>query len=166
MEVAIAIVIAGVVALIARRLFETAVTTASALEREANGQEATWESWIALRELAWQAWTPGPDSVALAGDARHTSFLSRCLSGGGWQEPCRATITLADSAGWCRMSIATSMRKRMVSEPVARCRLLYLVDPANGGLWAPVWTLKNTLPLALGIVQGPDTAIVRLGPPT
>lgn len=128
-------------------------------ERAINGERL-------LRRLVAQM---EPDSNAtggLVGDTTHAEFDAWCDVPDGWQERCRARIEIVpDSAsGGARFVASSSTGLRAVLlQWRDRSTLCYLLDAADGGRWRADWDGRLSLPLAIGVVTGPDTLLVPVG---
>lgn len=162
-EVLVALVIGALVVLGARVLLEglsegatRTIAAAARVDREANGE-------MLLRDLAGRLEVGTSDSARFAGGPTWTTFDSWCDTPGGWQERCRVTLLVhVDPSGSSLVALAAGDSVALLHRD-ALLELRYLDDPRAGGRWFVSWGEGITAPLALGVVAGDDTLIVRIG---
>lgn len=163
-ELMVALVISAVVVLGARMLLEQlgdsahrTVTAATRADRAANGERL-------LRDLAARLEIGTADTMRFSGEPGTATFSSWCDVPSGWQERC--TVTLVASSDGGRASLAARLDR---GEPItllvrdAPIELRYLDDPRAGGRWFTNWGAGITAPLAIAVISGADTLIVRIG---
>lgn len=163
-EVMVALVVSAVVVLGARMLLEQLGesahrTTAAATraDRAANGERL-------LRDLAGRLEIGTTDAMRFSGEPQTASFSSWCDVPSGWQERCTVTLVATNEAG--RASLAARFEGGGAITLLVRdapIELRYLDDPRAGGRWFTDWGAGITAPLAVAVISGADTLIVRIG---
>ena len=163
-ELMVALVVSAIVVLGARMLLEQlgesahrTVAAATRADRAANGERL-------LRDLAGRLEIGTTDAARFSGEPATASFSSWCDVASGWQERC--AVTLAVSSDGSRASLAARFDG---GDPItllvrdAPIELRYLDDPRAGGRWFADWGAGITAPLAIAVISGADTMIVRIG---
>lgn len=162
-EVMVALTISAIVLLGARMLLEQlgdnasrTVDAAAARDREANGERL-------LRDLAGRL-EVGTDGVTqFSGEANAMRFSSWCDVPSGWQERCAIAFVVRQenthSTLVATFASGDSITLLTRPQPIA---LRYLDDPRAGGRWFVSWGAGITAPLAVAVVCGADTMIVRI----
>jgi prepilin-type N-terminal cleavage/methylation domain-containing protein len=165
-ELLVAMLVGGMAIAGARLVFVTLAdqadritAVAGDLDRVANGERI-------LRALVGRMEIGSTPSTGFGGDAGRTTFTSWCDVPDGWQERCRVTLAVApvDSAGRTHVLAAIIENGEaipLLSAPTIGLR--YLGDASNGGVWYSVWSRGITAPIAIGVITGADTMIVRIG---
>jgi prepilin-type N-terminal cleavage/methylation domain-containing protein len=180
-EVLIALAIGGMVLLGAHALLTALAdeehrisATAAVTDAAANGERL-------LRALVGQIEVGTDESAPFEGTPAAARFTTWCEVPAGWQERCAVTLAIESAAG---DSLANDLHdgathfSRAARALVARFAdgravvldravepdgLRYLESAAHGGHWFRVWGAGITAPLALGVLRGRDTLIVRIG---
>lgn len=98
----------------------------------------------------------------LRGTPSAVAFDSRCVTPHGWSERCHVSVRPNDHDG-LEIALDAQGRVRTLDIPVQGRRFVYLLSAAEGGTWLPEWNFALTLPAALGVVQGSDTILIRIG---
>ena len=163
-ELMVALVVGAVVVLGARVLLEQlgdsahrTVMAAARADRDANGERL-------LRDLAGRLEVGTSEGMRFAGEPATTSFNSWCDTPSGWQERCAVALAAREHGNRFAL-VATfapgdSVTLLVRDEPI---ELRYLDDPRAGGRWFTSWGAGITAPLALAVISGADTMIVRIG---
>ena len=169
LEVMVAAVLAATVLLGARVVYETlaAATHDIARVERIDTEVRTGEAALA-RMVAQVDVSPGPATDpqrTFGGDESHASFVSWCARPGGWEASCavtlRATSDTARGGGAVTAESSVGERGRVTTAhpPVLR----YLLDARAGGTWLRNWPTGPTAPIAIGVVAGRDTLVLRVG---
>jgi prepilin-type N-terminal cleavage/methylation domain-containing protein len=160
MEVIVALLVGSMLIVGARTLLIQMGETADRMQARAMRETAAANAERLLRWTVLQLDGRKP----LTGTSSVATFRSWCDMPAGWQEPCEITLTFV-GAGEARTLIMQQGPGRTlpVREGVVGGRLIYLHDAGHGGIWLPEWRLRLTHPLALGLVAGGDTLIIRIG---
>lgn len=163
-ELMVALVVSAIVVLGARMLLEQlgesahrTVAAATRADRAANGERL-------LRDLAGRLEIGTSDAMRFSGEPAAASFSSWCDVASGWQERC--AVTLVARAEGNRFALVASFASGdsvMLLVRDAPIELRYLDDPRAGGRWFTSWGAGITAPLALAVIAGADTMIVRIG---
>lgn len=189
LEVIVAVAASGVILLSARLLFESIADGAGHLAREVRASDNEANGEALLRDVLRGVERRPADSadttdLVMEGDERETRFDTRCHVPGGWTAPCRALLRAGrdastDSFATDEFGLAAAegladgltltLDVRSVGSvilPIAMSgarSLLYLETAEAGGVWRRRWDATARPPLAIGIVRGEDTLIVRVG---
>ena len=163
-ELMVALVVSAVVVLGARTLLEQlgesahrTIAAAARADRAANGERL-------LRDLVGRLEVGTSDATRFAGEPATASFSSWCDVPSGWQERCSVTLVATNAEG--RASLAARLEPGDSVTVLVRdapIELRYLDDPRAGGRWFTSWGAGITAPLAIGVISGGDTMIVRIG---
>jgi prepilin-type N-terminal cleavage/methylation domain-containing protein len=165
-EVMVALTVGALVLATARAILvalgdgaERMATASLELERKSNSERL-------MRSLTGRLVVgDGPDRFeGEPGRARFTSF---CEVPEGWLERCTVEYSAESNAGSSCVVLSTLVgdereQLTVLSGP-DRAQLIYLSDARNGGTWLIRWGTSITAPLAIGIVSGPDTTVLRIG---
>jgi prepilin-type N-terminal cleavage/methylation domain-containing protein len=163
-EIVIALSIGGIVLLAARQLLTELADGATRVghhsmlgDREANGERL-------LRELFARLEVSPDSGRAFGGDPSRVSFSSWCDTPDGWQERC-AVVVASGGSGTAHMLTAALPNGGTISllTRESAVTIAYLRDPGNGGVWLDRWPDGISAPVAIGIVAGSDTMLVRIG---
>ena len=163
-EMMVALLISGMVVLGARMMLEqlgdSAIRTiarSTRADREANGERL-------LRDLAGRLDVGSDASTGFSGEPGTAHFGSWCDVPSGWQEPCRVALVVVDR-GQRSTLIATFAPNDSVTLLVREhpMQLRYLGEPRAAGRWFISWGAGITAPLAIAVISGTDTMIVRIG---
>lgn len=163
-EVMVALLISAIVLLGARMLLEQLGENASRTVAAAARAAAAANGEQMLRDLAGRLEIGTDGSTQFSGESNAVRFGSWCDTPSGWQERCAVAIVVRqDDSRW--NVVATFAPRDSVtllarSEPI---ELRYLDDPRAGGRWFVSWGAGITAPLAIAVVSGSDTTIVRIG---
>lgn len=99
-----------------------------------------------------------------SGTPSAASFISTCLSLHGWDEPCRASLTVSSHSSVSALFVATGgNRPSAVLRGAAQMRLIYFDESSAEPRWLDSWESSTALPAAVGIVQARDTLAFRVG---
>jgi prepilin-type N-terminal cleavage/methylation domain-containing protein len=161
MEVIVALLVASMLILGARTLLVQVGDSASRMQLRVEMEMTGANAERLLRWTVLQLDGREP----LSGTPSSVTFTSWCDMPAGWQEPCSITLSFVGPPEARTLLLqhepGTTIRLR---EGVIDGKFTYLRSAAYGGTWLPEWQLRLTFPLALGIVDGGDTLIVRIGP--
>ena len=163
-EVMVALLISAIVLLGARMLLEQlgenasrTVAAAARADADANGEQM-------LRDLAGRLEIGTDGSTQFSGESNAARFASWCDTPSGWEERCAVAIVVTQqetlSALVATFAPGDSITLLTRAEPI---ELRYLDDPRAGGRWFVSWGAGITAPLAIAVLSGSDTTIVRIG---
>lgn len=162
-EIVVALLVSAVVVLGARMLLEqlgdsTSRTVGNAArgDRDANGEQL-------LRDLVRRLEVGTPGAARFAGEPDSASFSSWCDVPAGWQERCVVVIRVHPSPIGTTLSLSATGIGSQQIRAAAQIELRYLDDAAAGGRWFRSWGAGITAPLAIGLLTGSDTTILRIG---
>jgi hypothetical protein len=184
--VLIALALGGMLLLGARALLENVADqehriaeTAAAVDAEMNGERL-------LRALAGGLEVGTDESAPFEGTPTNVQFSTWCDRPQGWQARCDVMLLvdtidvsrpdvsrLSDAAYGATLRTAHGSRVLVarfadgLTVPllygVRADAFRYLVSASSGGTWFRNWGRGITAPLAIGILRGCDTLIVRIG---
>jgi prepilin-type N-terminal cleavage/methylation domain-containing protein len=163
LEVMVALALSALLLLGARALLEQVgdaaahiAGSAAAVDHDANAERL-------LRALAGRA-EPPRAGEEVVGTPQGVRFATWCETPAGWLERCSATLAVLRVDGAPALAVqAGTGDPVMVRRGLRSGHLLYLRDPAEGGVWAPTWRSGVSVPVAFGVVLDGDTLIVRVG---
>jgi prepilin-type N-terminal cleavage/methylation domain-containing protein len=165
-ELLVAIMIAGIVLLGARALWESLAESVDQMHQHAIVAERVANGERLLRSLLGRLEVGTLPTREFAGDERHTTFTTWCDVPAGWQERCQAEVAIEPDSVASRLRLVARLSTGEVialQRGFSRGALRYLNDPISGGMWFRIWGHGITAPLAIGIITDSDTAIVRIG---
>lgn len=159
-ELMIAVVL-GAGILLAGRLLLEQVTSSShtIIETQAAAEQRLWREET-LRELFRNIEIATNDSFTFGGNERTLSFTTWCDSAAGLRGRCQVTLTL--DTVLAMTSTSDSGHVILASDSVPGV-FRYLNDVQNGGQWLRGWGQGITIPLAVGVIFGHDTTVLRIG---
>ena len=159
-ELMVALVVSAVVVLGARQLLEQlgesahrTVAAVARADRAANGERL-------LRDLAGRLEVGTSDAARFSGGPGETRFASWCAVPSGWEERCTVSLVARGSSLVASFGGADTLTLLTRDAPI---ELRYLDDPRAGGRWFTSWGTGITAPLAIAVISGADTMIVRIG---
>lgn len=159
-ELMVALVVSAVVVLGARQLLEQlgesahrTVVVAARADRAANGERL-------LRDLAGRLEIGRNAAARFSGETGETRFASWCEVPSGWEERCTVSLVARGTSLVASFGGADTLTLLVRDAPI---ELRYLDDPRAGGRWFTSWGAGITAPLAIAVIAGGDTTIVRIG---
>jgi len=160
----VALALAGLVLASAHRIIAEIDDSGKTLADDARRADARANGDRLLRLLVGRA-EARPDSLRrFRGDEQAASFDSWCESAGGWLERCRVDLSLGlagdSSVVTARLSTREAIMLRAFAGPAS---FRYFGRDSAGTQWKTTWGRSITAPLALGILFGDDTLVVRIG---
>lgn len=162
-EIMVALLLSAIVVLGARMLLEQlgdstsrTVRGAARADRDANGEQL-------LRDLVRRLEVGTPATAPFAGEPDSASFSSWCDMPAGWQERCTVVIRAEPTASGMTLSVSAGGMGTQHIRTDKHVELRYLDDAAAGGRWFRSWGAGITAPLAIGLLTGSDTTILRIG---
>ena len=163
-EILVAMVIASMAMLAARSLVEELGDGAARIVRHARDSDEEANAEHLLRELAHRLEVGTDDSSRFAGRERIARFTSWCEVARGWLERCRVTLAVDTHGRQPVLAASLSTGEVLVlRRDFALAELRYLADAGGGGRWFRTWEEGVTAPLAIGVIVGLDTLILRIG---
>lgn len=162
-ELVVALGISGIVLLAAHGLSATIGEAGARARLVASNHNAARNAERTLREMVGQI-EVGPDSDGrFTGTPAATEFQTWCMSPGGWEEPCRVRLELEPRQGTAELAAMYGGRRLVLRRGALPARLVYLESPDGGGTWAPAWGASIRPPLAVLVVLGRDSLLLRIG---
>lgn len=117
-----------------------------------------------LRELFRNVEVGTSDSATFGGDERTMHFTSWCDSAAGLRSRCDVSLAIDTAVTAVLSTAATAPEGRItLARDTVTGTFLYLGDAHNGGQWFRTWGTSITAPIAVGIVFGLDTTVLRIG---
>lgn len=149
-EVLVAVVVTGTIALLAHQLFGAAVDGSRRLEETRHRLDRQGNAHDLLRDV-FLALDIGADSAGpFKGDLQRLRFSSWMPVSDGWNE--RRTVELALDRG--RWTAALGGEPRLVlvlADSVSSVGLDYLLEPGADAHWVTVWHSPVSAPLAVRV---------------
>lgn len=174
LEVLVAVMIAATVLLAADVVFEQLADSRSVISRSAieidreRNASSTLSSWVAQADVSPRS--PGAQPRSFGGDETSATFTSWCLAPGGWERECEVTLHVAKDTGDTSdtspatiIAIASTGDSVQLTMHGTGIAIRYLLDAQGGGHWLRSWGTGPTTPLAIGVVSGADTLVLRIG---
>ena len=185
-EVVVAIALAGIVLLGARRMLEGLADAADRVNRSAEEADADGNADRLLRDLAGRLEVGTREAHDFSGAETDSHFTSWCDVPDGWQERCDVRVAIDSVGGTPALTMTlTTGTVREPADSAAGGRMIvlrrgfrsgtfrYLNRPDTGGVWFVAWGHGISAPLALAIIldhgraagdkRMTDTLIVRFG---
>jgi hypothetical protein len=155
----VAIVLGAGILMGGRLLLEQITLSGQTLaERQTNTEDEIHREQT-LRDLFRNVEVGTSDSLTFGGADHTMAFTTWCDSANGLRGQCRVTLTLD--------SLVTATSNTGLLDVLVRDSTIgafrYLNDARNGGQWFRNWGRGITVPLAVGIVFGRDTTVLRIG---
>jgi prepilin-type N-terminal cleavage/methylation domain-containing protein len=150
LEVLVAVVLTGTVALLAHQLFAAAVDGSRRVEQARRRLDREGNARAFLRD-ALLALEVGADSVgSFEGEPRRLRFSSRLPTSDGWDE--RRTVDLALAGGRWTAALGDESGTRLVlADSVRSVGLDYLLVPGADAHWVMDWHSPVSAPLAVRV---------------
>lgn len=143
-ELMVALLLTGMVLLIARALFAQVMVGADAIERDrVAGAHRRDREWLLEACRGIEVGTPG--TTGFSGTAQKAAFTTRVLSSRGWTELRPAEVTL-DGDG---LRVRAGGIDLQLVDSIGAGGLDYLADPEGGGGWVVGWESPVSAPLAI-----------------
>ena len=162
-EVLVATVVASIVVLAARGLYDALTSHLERVARVALEADTQANGERMLRQVVRDVEAHIDADSSFVGDASSASFVSSCQSAWGWLERRHATLSVVDSARWSLVVIRCAPQDSAivlrVSGPVA---LRYLTSEEEGSAWVESWSAGRMPPRAIGIQTASNTVILPL----
>jgi prepilin-type N-terminal cleavage/methylation domain-containing protein len=161
-EVLVALALSAIVVLGARGLLEGMMGQAHGIVRAAYTADSLANVDLTVHRLIGNLALAQGDAPSFDGDERSARFDSWCMTPGGWQERCAIQLVAnPDSTGGVHLL-------QTAGEPIVvgsgqRSALRYLAEVGGGGHWVTRWQSSITPPLAIGVLTGTDTMVLRIG---
>jgi prepilin-type N-terminal cleavage/methylation domain-containing protein len=156
LELMVALTLSAAVLLVGRTLIEQVAATAETIAAQAASVDSVRFKAAALRAITRNIETD--PTMRFTGDARAAKFVSWCAGGERLRERCSVSL-MVDTV----VTITDSSRTMVVMQKSVPGVLRYLGDARDGGHWYRSWGPEIMLPLAIGIVFGSDTTVLRIG---
>jgi prepilin-type N-terminal cleavage/methylation domain-containing protein len=150
LEVLVAVVLTGTVALLAHQLFAAAVDGSRRLEQARKRLDREGNARAFLRDalLALEVGADGAGSFE--GEPRRLRFFARLPTAYGWDE--RRTVDLSLAGGRWTAALGDESGTRLVlADSVRSVELDYLLEPGAGAHWVIDWHSAVSAPLAVRV---------------
>jgi hypothetical protein len=165
----VAIVVGGMVTATAAALF-VALGDQGTIVEESSTSVARVVNAERLVEFLVGNLDPGSDSLGLYGTSEEVNFRTWCEAGHGFLVSCRVRLRFRVDKGLVDLVLSTfddsspfepnsEMTEIILFEGLRSGRVLYLVNPENGGTWSSRWS-SLTIPPSIGLVLAGDTLIL------
>ena len=102
----------------------------------------------------------GTDSVTtFAGNEHIAEFTSWCVDSIADRTRCTVRLTIDTT-----LTVVTSATSPSILQHTTQAgEFRYLADARNGGIWYRSWGIGLTAPMAIGVIVGTDTTVLRIG---
>lgn len=160
LEVMVALTLSAGIILTGRLLLEQMGETGRAIVARSDAQDSVLAREETLRNLFRNIEVGPGDSVTFGGTERAMKFWSWCDSAGGLRGRCAVSVTV---------DTVLTVRSSTAEQPVVLLRgdspgvFRYLNDARNGGQWYRAWGTGILVPLAVAVIFGTDTTVLRIG---
>jgi len=162
-ELLVALSIGAVVLVGARTLLEGLGDHAAATVRAARGADARANTERTVRQVVSNV-SLAPDlQPTFVGTPSEAGFGSWCPAARGGLESCRVRLFVRSGGAEPVVVLSLSTGEQLVVRHGAPALLRYLADAAGGGRWYSQWNDILSPPLAIGVIAGPDTLLLRIG---
>jgi prepilin-type N-terminal cleavage/methylation domain-containing protein len=150
LEVMVAVVLTGTVALLAHQLFAAAVDGGRRLEQARRRLDREGNARAFLRD-ALLALEVGADSAgSFEGEPQRLRFSARLPTSDGWDE--RRTVDLSLAGGRWTAALGDERETRLVlADSVRSVELDYLLEPGADAHWVINWYSEVSAPLAVRV---------------
>jgi len=163
-EVLVALTIGALVIMCAHGLLAHMSDAVSFVTEKARAEDDRINAVRELRELGGRLEVGAGDSLEFVGLPQRARFASWCEVPAGWLERCLVTLGFVEANGKTELWERDSSRRPVVlMRSTGTGAFLYLNSASNGGQWFSRWDVELSAPLALGVIIGTDTTIVRFG---
>lgn len=162
-ELTAAIAVAGLVLLGALLLLDSVNDGVNRIEHDAASATTAGTTFALLQQLLHDA-TPGFDTTErFQGDEGAFTCWTKCEHAEGWMARCRVRLSVTDTAqtSVLRASFANG-DERALQRYGRGARLRYF--DADHEAWRTAWDASATIPIAVALVAGYDTAVYSVGP--
>jgi hypothetical protein len=164
MEVVVATVVASIVVLAARELYDALTMNFERVRQTALMADARMNGERVLRQVVRNAEAHLDQDSTFVGDPVSAAFVSSCQTPWGWLERQRITLSVSDSEEWSLVTVRCGRQEGTVAmrarSPVV---LQYLTTEALGNAWLDSWSAGQMPPRAIGIKTKTDTLILPIG---
>lgn len=160
LELMVAVVLGAGILMAGRLLLEQVTSASQTILFAQAASELRVSREQTLRELFRNLEIATTDSVTFGGTEHDMTFTSWCDSASGLRGRCRVTLTL-DSV--LAMTSSSDSARVVLARDTVLGVFRYLNDVHDGGQWLRGWGNGITIPLAIGVVFGHDTTVLRIG---
>ena len=161
-EVLVALALSAVVVLGTRELLEGMMGQTSSIVRRTRAADSLANLDLTVHRIIENLALVQGDAPSFDGDERSARFESWCMIAGGWQERCAVEL-VADPDSPSGLRLLRPAAAPIVIGSGTRSTLRYLADVGGGGHWVMRWQSSITPPLAIGVLTGTDTMVLRIG---
>ncbi|MDQ2930842.1 MAG: prepilin-type N-terminal cleavage/methylation domain-containing protein [Gemmatimonadota bacterium] len=163
-EVIVAMTISSMLLLGARAMLGEVGDDALRIGAQAMVQDRDANAERSFRALIGRAEIGTGAQGEFAGDPLRASFSTWCDVPGGWEERCRAIVSVEKVANRIFVVARPTIGAPIVMrDSLQRGALRYLISADGGGSWLNVWGAGITAPLAIGLIVNADTLIIPIG---
>ena len=161
-ELMVALLLTGVVALIARELFGQVLLGATAIER-AHADGAAIEGRLWFEEACRGAVLGTPGSAGFTGAGTHATFTALLPGSDGWSEPRKVEMAARGGA----IILSAGAVHATLADSVEAGEFEYLVAAEGQGGWVRGWDSPVSAPIAIRITwsrgEARDTLLCLIG---
>jgi prepilin-type N-terminal cleavage/methylation domain-containing protein len=161
-EVLVALALSAIVVLGARELLDGMTGQTTGIVRAARTADSLANVDLSVHRIVANLALAQGDAPSFDGDERSARFESWCMTAGGWQERCAVQL-VADPDSVEGVRLLGSATGPIVIGAGQRSVLRYLAEVGGGGHWVTRWQSSITPPLAIGVLTGTDTMVLRIG---
>lgn len=164
LELLVALALSGLVIAGARGVLEGLASYADRAATQSRQGDALANGERLARRIVRQVSLRAESHVSFDGSEHEARFGSWCDVAGGWREPCDVRVGVARLSGGANVVMHLSTGDSLIVRVGATTgRLVYLASAEDGGRWRGTWTESMTTPLAIGVISGTDTLLLRIG---
>jgi prepilin-type N-terminal cleavage/methylation domain-containing protein len=158
-ELMVALTIGAGLLLAGRLLLEQITATEHVIVVDSAAQDTNLTHGLLLRSLVRNL-EVGTDSLTTFGGNEHIAqFTSWCIDSTALRTRCAVRLTIDTT-----LTVVTSITPLTVLQHTTETgQFRDLSDARNGGQWYRSWGIGLTAPLAIGVIVGHDTTVLRVG---
>jgi prepilin-type N-terminal cleavage/methylation domain-containing protein len=162
-ELIVALAVGGMVLLTGRELFGVILDAAGRVPIIGVAADSARNRERLLRELLGRV-EAGTDTLRrFDGTPDRARFVSWCGTSDGWLERCSVTLTLVRSDAGALLQAAWPGFQEVLLAGKGPSEIRYLKSAVHGGAWVAQWGDAVSPPLALLILVGKDSMLIRIG---
>jgi prepilin-type N-terminal cleavage/methylation domain-containing protein len=163
-EAMVALALSALILMTARSVIEQMDVSARGIAERTTAVSEHANVEMLLRDVIGRAEVRGDGLHLFTGGQRGLQFRSWCESPHEWLDPCEVALEFTATGATATLAIHMNPGGTVSIGRMARdSRFRYLRTVESGGQWDTSWTVGVVPPLAVGIINGRDTSIVRIG---
>jgi prepilin-type N-terminal cleavage/methylation domain-containing protein len=163
-ELLVALSVGAIVLLSARGVLEAIGDQSARITLAAHHADRVANAERALRALVMRMEMGVSPGVQFMGSSDTARFSTWCEVPSGWLERCTAVLKVVNVRGERQLVMELSTgQAHVVRSSFADGEIRYLASGAGGGVWIRDWGAGEVAPVAVVILAGADTTVLRTG---